>query len=455
MNLSFWKFARAVLLSGVVLSSIGAPVFAESLYDSLAAAYSTNATIRADRARQRGTDESVPQALSGWRPTISANASAAREWSDTDVSPQSVTDPVSLSISLSQPLFRGFKTVNGVAAAEASVLAGRQNLLAVEQDVLFRSIQAYANVVQDRKIVALRQANVVVLQKQAKAAQSRFTVGEITRTDVAQARARVSQSQAAVANAKANLSASVANYDALIGHKPGKLKYPAMAKLPKSLDSALHMAAEVNPNILSAALVQEIAAYNVQIVKGDLLPTLALQGSARYTANPARNVDRQTSGSVELVLNVPIYEGGRVYSGVREAKQIASQRKIQVIAATRSVREAVTSSWGYVTSSRESIAAAKAQVASAVLALDGVSQEYLVGSRTTLDVLNAEQEVLNARISLVSVERDQIVASYQVLASIGKLTARNLGLNVQMYDPEDNYVEVRDKWIGLNANTVE
>lgn len=455
MNLSYLKFARSALLSGVFVCSLGTSAFAESLYDSLAMAYSTNATIRADRARQRGTDEQVPQALSGWRPTVSASASAARQWSDTSVSDETTNDPVNLSISLSQPLFRGFKTVNGVAAAEASVLAGRQNLLAVEQSVLFNSVQAYANVVRDRKIVALRQANVVVLQKQAKAAQSRFSVGEITRTDVAQARARVSQSQASVANAKASLTASVANYHALIGQKPGTLKYPNLAKLPKSLDAALHLATEVNPNILSAALVQEIAEYSVQIVKGDLLPTLSAQASARYTIDPSDNVDWSTSASAELLLNVPIYEGGRVYSGVREAKQVASQRQIQVIEATRSVREAVTTAWGYVTSSREAIAAAKAQVAAAVLALDGVSQEYLVGSRTTLDVLNAEQEVLNARISLVSVERDQVVASYQVLASIGKLTARSLGLNVQAYDPEDNYVEVRDKWIGLNANTVE
>ena len=455
MNLSLLKFVRKALLSSAFLTVLGSSAFAETLFDSLASAYNTNATIQADRARQRGTDEQVPQALSGWRPTVSARATASREWSDTNLTAESNNDSVDLSISLSQPLFRGFKTVNGVAAAEANVLAGRQSLLAVEQGVLFSSVQAYANVVRDRKICALRQANVVVLQKQAKAAQSRFTVGEITRTDVAQARARVSQSQAALANAKASLSASVANYHALIGHKPGKLKYPALAKLPKTLDAALHLATEVNPNILSAALVQEIAEYSVEVVKGDLLPTLSAQASARYIEDPNSNLDWSSSADVSLVLNVPIYEGGRVYSGVREAKQVASQRKIQVIEATRSVREAVTASWGYVTSSRESIAAAKAQVSAAVLALDGVSQEYLVGSRTTLDVLNAEQEVLSARISLVSVERDQIVASYQVMASIGKLTARDLGLNVQIYDPEDNYVDVRDKWIGLDANTVD
>jgi outer membrane protein len=451
------KNARALVLAGVVLSvSAGAvPAFAESLLDSLASAYATNPTIKADRARQRGTDEQVPQALSGWRPTITANASAAHEWTDSDVSDPASFDPLNVNIALSQPLFRGFKTVNGVAAAEASVLAGRQNLLAIEQGILFSAIQAYADVVRDRRIVALRTANVGVLQRQAKAAAARFAVGEVTRTDVAQARARVSQSQASLSSAKASLNAACAKYHQLIGKNPGNLKVPAVAKLPKSLQTALSQANEINPNILSAALVQEIAGYNIEIAKGDLMPSLSLEASASLTGNPNSSVDWASEEKVGLQLSVPLYNGGRTYSGVREAKQVESQRTIQIIETGRAVREAVTRAWGFVSSAREAIVSAKAQVASTALALDGVRQEYLVGSRTTLDVLNAEQEVLNARISLVSDERDLVVASYQVLASIGKLTARHLGLNVSLYDPEDNYIEVRDKWIGLDANTVE
>lgn len=455
-----FSFAKNLLASVAVVAFLAGSTnaFAETLSEALAAAYSGNPTLRAERARQRGTDEQVPQALSGWRPTVTAQGSVSKEWSDTNVSSKSDLTRGNVSIALSQPIFRGFKTVNGVKQAESSVLAGQQNLLAVEQDVLFQAVQAYMNVIRDRQILALRQKNVGFLRQQLGAANERFKVGEITRTDVAQSRARLSQSQAAVASANATLEASIASYEKVVGHKPGSLKYPHLAKVPRSLDAAQSAALEINPNILSAAYVEDAARFNIEVVKGDLLPELSVSASASLTGltdNPPLGADRSNSERIEGILTVPLYEAGRVYSGVRQSKQIASQRRLEVIVTGRSVREGVSNAWYFLQSSSQSISANKTQVSSSELALDGVRQEYLVGSRTTLDVLDAQSEVVSARINLVAAQRDQIVSSYQILGAIGRLTARDVHLRVDYYDPDENYRAVRNKWFGTKANTVE
>ncbi len=242
-----------------------------------------------------------------------------------------------------------------------------------------------------------------------------------------------------------------------MGHKPGSLKYPPLAKLPRSLEKAQDIASEVNPNILASAFVEESSVYNVEVVKGDLLPEVDVIASAQLEDDFDRDNSNANSRSASLqgVLTIPLYEAGRVYSGVRQAKQVASQRRLQVIQTGRSVREAVSNSWNNLLAARQLITANRSQVSASELALDGVRQEYLVGSRATLDVLDAQAEVVNARISLVAAERDQVVASYQVLGSIGQLTARDLDLPVEYYDVEENYRNVRNKWIGTGANTVE
>jgi TolC family type I secretion outer membrane protein len=377
--------------------------------------------LRAERARLRATDEQVPQALSGWRPTVTAEADAGHNWSDSHPGPSTESDPAEVSISLSQPLFRGFKTINDTKAAEASVRAGRQDLLAVEQDILFKAVQAYMNVLRDRQIVAFRQKNASVLQEQLRAATARFEAGETTRTDTAQARARLSQSQAALSGARANLAASVANYRRIVGHAPGTLKYPKVAAAPPSLDAALAIAAETNPDVLAAAFVEEASRYSIRVVKGDLLPTLTLEATASVRHDPSNNTHTSDSATISGVLSVPLYEAGRVYSAVREAKHVASQRRLQTIETGRAVRESVEATWSALIASQQTIASAKEQVSAAELALDGVRQEYQVGSRTTLDVLDAEAEVVDARIVLVSAERDRVVAAYQLLAAIGRL----------------------------------
>jgi outer membrane protein len=455
VRLRRWLNVAAFSSAALAVFFAVSPVQAESLAEAMRKAYKKNPTLRADRARQRDTDELVPLAKSGWRPTINSGATARRDWSNTDVTPSTAQSSLNLNIQLSQPIFRGFKTVEGVKSAKATVEAGRQQLLFTEQAVLFDVVAAYLGVVRDRQIISIRQQNVRNLQKQAKAASARFEVGEVTRTDVSQARARVSGAEGEVASAKSALEASVAAYIAVVGQKPGKLKYAYLGKLPGSLEKALAISQDINPQILAASWVYDASEHDIEVAKGDLLPEISLQASASRTFEPQKGVDWANNASVAGVVSVPIYQAGREYVAIRRAKQVSSQRKIQIIEATREVRRQVTASWYSLTSSGQAIASAKSQVAAAVLALDGINQEYAVGSRTTIDVLNAEQEVLNARLGLINAEYSRVISSYQLLQAMGKLTSRHLGLGGHIYDPAEHYSTVKNKWIGHDVETVD
>ncbi len=447
---------RIALYAAAAIGLVAVPQtsYADSLTDAFIAAYAGNPLLRAERARMRATDELVPQALSGWRPTINAQASVAHEWADTSQTKKHSISPKNLQISLSQPLFRGFKTVEATKVAEANIKAERAQLLAVEQNVLFSTVQAFVNVSRDRQILALRQTNVSFLRKQLQASQARFNAGELTRTDVAQSRSSLSGAQAAVAVASANVKASEANYKTVVGHSPGKLAAAHLAKSPGSLSRALAIAQEQSPSILAAAFVEEASMHNIEVIKGDLLPTVSLNAQASVTYDPQPNVGRSNQQIIQGVVAIPLYEGGRVYSAVRQAKHTASQNRILVINAVRTVRENVTTAWNNLQASKESLASVGQQVEASRLSLDGVRQEYLVGSRTTIDVLNAQQALLSVQITQVSAKYDQTSASYQLLGSMGQLTAKHLGLG-NLYDATENYNNVSDKWFGLSADTVE
>ena len=454
---------RTLILTGTALLALSAisPISAESLNDAFASAYHNNSTLEAERARQRATDEEVPQALSGWRPTVTATATQGHQISSNRTSTANggiktydESNPGSLQITLNQPIFRGFKTVEGTAQAEAIVRAGRQQLLAVEQTTLFNAVQAYMNVVQARQILALRQKNVKVLQSQLNASDARFKVGELTRTDVAQSRASLNGAQGQVAMALANVKAAEANYRTVVGHTPGKLAMARMAPRPKSLESAYSIAQQTNPSILAAAQTQDASEHNINVQFGDLLPTVDLQASATTTWDQTGAGSSSSRAIIQGVVTVPIYEQGLRYSLVRQAKETASQNRIQVISAVRSVRESVTIAWNNIIATGQNLSAARAQVAATRLALNGVRQEYQVGSRSTIDVLNGEQSLVNGQISEVAAQHDELVASYQLLQTMGRLTARNLGVT-GIYDVKEHYNDVRNKWIGLDAETGE
>lgn len=453
---------RRYFIALALLAALAPPgAHAGSFEDALGQAYLDNPTLRAARAGQRATDEELPQALSGWRPSIYVDGRI----DDRDGKRKTYTPPDkskieetqgSLSITLSQPVFRGFATVEGTNVAEANVRAGQQNLLATEQNVLFNAVQAYMNVYSGRQLVALQQENVSVLQAQLNAANERFKVGEITRTDVAQSQASLSQAKASLADARARLAADTATYVQIIGEKPGKLNYPKIARLPASLEAAYATADELNPSILAAAFVETAAFHGIGLARADLLPEISVQAQASVTDDFQKETGRYSEElTLSGVISIPLYEAGLVYSRVREAKQIASQKRIEVIEVARAVRQAVAAAWNFYRASREIIQAARDQVAATRLSLDGIQQEYQAGTRTTLDVLDTQATVVSARTTLVNAQESQVLAAYQLLAAIGRLTARDLGLNVPYYDAEENYREVRGKWIGTGVDLVE
>jgi outer membrane protein len=446
------------LLFGAALSAMTAgPAMADSLFGAMEKAYATNPTLNGDRAGQRATDELVPQALSGWRPTITVNGELSHNWEKSGNTnfEADENDSGTVSIELRQPLFRGFRTVEGTKAAEARVDAGRQNLLQTEQDVLFNVVQAYMNVYSGRQLVMLQRQNVAAFRSQLGASNERFSVGEITRTDVAQARSRLAEAQTLLTNAEAALAGDVAEYFQIIGNEPGKLKYPPIVKLPKSLKSAFAMAAETNPRILARAFVEVASQHDIEVQRGELLPEVSLNASAQASDVFGDGRDTTKIASVSAQVRIPIYEAGLIYSQVREAKQLASQQRIAVIEIARAVRQIVASTWNAYVGLGDIIRYARTQVSAAELALSGVQQEYQAGTRTTLDVLDAQSELVNARTTLVTAERDRVVAAYQLLGAVGRLTAKDLGLSVVLYDPEQNYDRVRNKWIGTNVETLE
>ena len=428
-------------------------VKADTLNQALATAYSNNPTLRAERARQRSTDENVPQALAGWRPNIAISADAGYDKTTTRPGFNGGSiNPRGSSISVIQPLFQGFRTVNSTRQAEADVNAGLQTLLSVEQNILLQSVTAYMDVMRDKAIVKLQRQNLQVLVEQLKASEARFRVGEVTRTDVAQSQASRAGAVSTLAQARANLSSSRAVYGRVIGRAAGSLKYPGSIrrKLPRTLNSALAIGKARNPGLLTASYNERSARHQVNVIRGELMPSLSLEASYSYRKEPSSTLRTSENASLFAQLSVPLYQSGSVYSRVRQAKHSASQRRLLVLEAERTVVSNVISSWEGLQASRAQIRSDRAQVKANTLALEGVKQEALVGSRTTLDVLDAEQALLNSNVNEVQSQRNEVVASYQLLASIGKLTAFDLKLRVRSYDPAANFNKVRNKLFGTN-----
>jgi outer membrane protein len=424
---------------------------AESLRDALAAAYRYNPTIDAERARLRGTDEEVARAMSGYRPIVTGSAAISRDYNSTKVGGiknSSVTYPKGYGVSLTQSLFNGFQTTNAVRESEAFVRAGREVLRAVEHQVLLDAVTAYMDVIRDQTIVRLRENNVNVLSRELKAVQDRFAVGEVTRTDVAQAQARRALAVSALDLAKAQLKTSRATYERVIGHAPNNLKEPGpdAPGLPASLDAALSAATQENPNNIAALYREQAARTTVDRIRGELLPQVNLEASYDRTYDPSENIDRGESGTIAGRVTVPIYEGGEVRARIRQAKEL-HVASLQEIEQFRTETQAiVTSVWSQMQAAKAQRESDQVQVDANRTALAGVREEEKVGQRTLLDVLNAELELLTAEVQLVTTRRNLVVLSYNVVASVGRLDALTTGVASEVYDPEVHYKDVRREW---------
>lgn len=455
--MSFFRksvFAVA-LVSATALSPLSAS--AETILGALAKAYQNNSQLNSSRAGVRVTDESVAIAKSGWRPTINGSASIDYSTTRRNSSTSHLTTG-SFGIEIRQSLFDGFQTKNNVAAAEARVRASNESLRNTEQNILFNAASAYMDVIRDRQIAALRERNLQFLGEQVRAARSRFDVGEGTRTDVAQADASRSAALAQLAAARAAALSSAAIYRQLIGDEPKNLKAasPLAKLLPRSLDSAAAMAAEQHPAIQATEHLVDAAGFSVKSAEGALLPQLSAsagisQSHRDTTPGPGVQDGWTTSANIGASLVVPIYQGGRASATVRQSKESLGQARIEVDVSRDQVRAAVTSAWTQYTAAREAVDANRQVISAAQLALNGVIEERNVGQRTTLDVLNAQQDVIDAQINLANAERDVVVASYAILSAAGNLSVDRLNLQVTKYDPTEHYNAVKDKWIGLRT----
>lgn len=441
------------LLAGAVIAGAGAPESArgETLDDVLVSAYASNPTLLARRARLRATDESVPQALANWRPTVtlSGNAGRGQYFSSVATNIDQTRTPRDYSASLSQPLYRGGRTLAATAQAENTVIAERALLDASEQSILLNAATAYLNVVRDEQVLRLSVNNEQVLRRQLDAAQERFRVGEITRTDVSQAEARLARATADRVASEGTLQNSRANYINLIGHPPESPQAPTRAvPVPASLDEANAVALAKNPNVVAADYTYKAAADGIDLVRGELLPTLAATGKYSRTLHESTTTSETETKEALLTLTVPIYEAGAVYARLRAQKHTAGQRRIEADQSRRDALETTTRAWEDVQSARARIRSFETQIRASELALAGVEEEAKVGSRTVLDVLDAEQELFDARVNLVRAQRDHLVAIFQLRSGLGQMTASALGLPVEIYDPIKHYDDVRNQWIG-------
>ncbi|WP_147179971.1 TolC family outer membrane protein [Ciceribacter naphthalenivorans] len=432
---------------------------AETLFGAMAKAYENNPDLNAVRAALRATDETVTIAKAGMRPQVAATASASTV-SVSDVrqpsSPDFGYNTQSIGISITQQIFDGFQTLNNVRAAEAGVFANRESLRAQEISILLAAAQAYADVARDQQIVVIRKQNLAFLQEQLNAANARLQVGEGTRTDVSQAEAQLAGAQALLAAAIAQLKQSQATYVQVVGEAPKGIKQPSPASkaLPASVDSAVAIGIREHPYVLAALHAVDAAGYQVKSAEGTLLPGVVVQGNvARNWTNepPGYSNPDATAASVTAQLKIPIYQGGAEFGSIRRAKETLGEQRIKVDSARASVQQQVTSAYAQMEASIAAIAAARKQLAAANLALQGVIEERNVGQKTTLDVLNAQQTVLEAKESLVGYQRNSVVASYSVLAASGRLTIKSQGLAVAEYRSEDHYEAVKDAWFGLRT----
>lgn len=447
MSTESWKAAGAAALAALVAAA--SPTEAETLAEALARAYATNPTLEGERSSLRSQDESVSSARAGLRPSLSLAASVTRQNS---VSTTSVaTTPTSLTLSLSQTLYRGGRIRNGIDLAEVQLLSARARLISTEQTVLTSVVSAYVNLLRDQALVQLNRSSEQVLRSELEATWDRFQLGAATRTDIAQAESRVSAAAASRIQSEGQLQSSIATYWRVLGQAPANIEAPdPLAGLPDTLERSIAIGLDENPSLIIAELSGIAADRSIDAANGALLPTVSLSASSRRSATWVRWGTYSTDNSIGVSVSMPLYQGGAEYASIRSAKQSRSEALIGVDAARRLVETQVTQAWHQLAAARAGIYSRSDQVRAAEVALEGVRQEEAFGARTLLDVLNAQQDLLNARVALVTSRRDEIVASYALLSAMGRLTAASLGLQVQLYDPTAHYLEVRNAWIGWN-----
>lgn len=457
--------ARRVLLSGIGLGALACALLtdtaarAESLPEALVKAYQTNPQLNAERARQRATDENVPQALAGYRPQISAGLSvglqAVRDQLPGNVIQTATLKPWQIGVTVTQTLFNGFKTANSVRVAELQVQSGREALRNVGQGVLLDAVTAYTNVLANQTLVEAQRSNVAFLKETQAITQRRLNAGDVTPTDTAQAEARLNRGLADLNAAEVNYAISQATYAQVVGSPPSQLR-PAETTdrlLPRSREDAIALALREHPAVTAAGFDVDVASTSIRVAESSLMPNVTLQGSVSRSRDSDQTLGTFGTDQASVIGQVtqPIYDGGTAASQTRQAKEVAAQSRLVLDQVRNQAKTAVVSAWVANEGAKIAVSASESEVKAAEVALAGVQKEAAGGQRTTVDVLNAQQDLITARARLIGAQRDRVVASYTLLSAIGRLDVKTLNLKTPDYLPEVHYHQVRDAWHGLRT----
>jgi outer membrane protein len=439
------------------------PALADTIEAALVRAYQNNPQLNAQRASVRATDENVPQALSGYRPRVALTASAGYQYTDTNTtaggSPTAIVRteihganaPRSAGLTISQTLFNGQQTANRTRGAESQVSGSREALRVLEQTVLLAGATIYMDYLRDAAIVEVQRSNTRVLEQTLKQTRDRFNVGEVTRTDVAQSEAQLAAGKTQQLTAESNLNTTRSNFRRIIGNEPENLApgSPVDRYLPGTLPSAVDLSLVENPNVTAAMFGIDVNYLQVKVNEGALLPTVTFQASVQQSYEQTLTIFRSFGASAIAQLSVPVYQGGAEYSLIRQSKETLAQQRLVLEQTRDQTRANVVTAWGQLVAGRAQVASAQSQVTASEIALNGVREEAKAGQRTTLDVLNAQQALVNARVALVTAQHDRVVASYAVLNAVGRLSPIVLNLATTVYDPSVHYHQVRDSWYGV------
>ncbi len=453
---SAWSLLCLVAI--VSLAAIASSA-AETLPEALVKAYQSSPQLNADRARQRGTDENVPQALAGYRPQIIASLSAGlqpvRDLLPDNTVQSATLHPWTNGVTVTQVLFNGFKTANSVRVAEFQVQSGREALRNTGQGVLLDAVTAYMNVLANQALVESQRTNVAVLREIQATTKRRLDAGDVTPTDTAQAEARLSRGLADLNAAEVALAISKATYAQVIGEAPSQLAPAATVDRlsPPTQAAATETTSHEHPAVLGAGFDVDVAQTTIKVAESSLLPTVAVQASASRSRQSDTSLSTFGTDQASILgqMNVPIYDGGTAASQTRQAKELESQSRMVLQQVRNQARTAVTSAWVSNEGTKVALMAAESEVRAAEVALQGVRREAAGGQRTTIDVLNAQQDLTNARSRKIQAQRDRVIASYTLLSAVGRLDVHTLNLNTPDYLPEVHYHQVRDAWHGVRT----
>src|SRR4051794_11024075 len=460
------RVVTGAVVAALLSANVGVTrVLADTIDAALVRAYQDNPQLNAQRAQVRFTDENVPQALSGYRPRVAVTASAGTQYIDTQTTSggnannlvktdfHGVNAPRSIGGTVTQTLFNGYQTANRTRAAESQVSGAREGLRVLEQTVLLSGATIYMDYLRDSAIVEVQKSNVRVLEQTLKQTKDRFNVGEVTRTDVAQSEAQLAAGNTQLLTAESTLTTTRANFRRIIGDEPQALApgSPVDRFLPPSLTGAVDLSLTQNPNVTAAMFGIDVSYLQVKVNEGALFPTVTLQTSVQQSYEQTLTIFRSFGASTVAQLSVPLYQGGAEYSLIRQSKETLAQQRLNLEQVRDQARANVVTAWGQLVAGKAQVQSAQSQVTASEIALNGVREEAKAGQRTTLDVLNAQQALVNARVALVTAQHDRVVASYSVLNTVGRLSPQVLKLPTTTYDPSVHYHQVRDSWFGVRT----